>query len=85
MLRIVEYQGEKYEIDTNPESIRVKGLKPYRPSFARVRKFYEQSATGIVANTLRELGQDPKTRVYVRVDHGQEFELVLHLGGPVHA
>lgn len=75
MIKTVEVNGKKYEIDTIPQT-----SEGWRYSYVDIYKVTESPASGIMANVLRELGKEPVTKTLSIIDEEEKKEVVLALG-----
>ena len=74
MIKIVEVNGKKYEIDTTPR-------EPSRSTiYAVISGITESPARGVVANFLRDIGREPVTLTRHYLNDAEEQEVVLSLG-----
>lgn len=75
MIKTVEVNRKKYEIDTTPQT-----SDGWRYSYVDVCRVTESPASGVIANVLRELGKEPVTKTLTIIGEQEKKEVVLALG-----
>ena len=75
MIKTVEINNKKYEIDTTPQS-----SNSFRYSYAKIYEVSERPASGRIATFLREFGKEPVNKTLIIIEEDEKKAVVLALG-----